>query len=541
MSDRSRVSAPSASGRSASLPVGTVFLAGFALGVAGDILLRGRGGPGLNFLILFIGLGAAVWVSSRRAGLALSREARISMGAGIAFAAAIVLRGSEPLRFVAFLAAAVAFALPALQAGAAWLRRSGVSRHLEAVAGAGASAAAGSFRLIGAAVRSGSSSGRRTADAGGPVQKLRRPAWAVLRGLLLALPFLLLFGALFMSADRMFADLVTNVIRFDLGEIASHLVVTAALTWLACGYLTGFVTGTRPVDLPVASGVRPRIGIVEIGIALALIDLLFSVFVAVQFRYLFGGSGLVEVTPGLTYSEYVRQGFGQLALACALVIPSLLAADWLLDDRRRRDTVVFRALGGLLLLLLMLIIASALQRVRAYQAVYGLTESRFYGAAFLAWLTLLILWFAATVLRGRRERFAFPALVSGFAFVALLVAVNPDVRIARANLERAGQVTAGTDPPTEGVDARYLVHLGADAVPTLVEALPALPPQPRCVIARGLLERFGPNGTAETDWRSWNRAEARARHIVDAQEEALRAMVTDAGPAVEIACPSDSR
>jgi hypothetical protein len=272
-------------------------------------------------------------------------------------------------------------------------------------------------------------------------------------------------------------------------------------------------------------GTRPRVGIVEIGIALALVDLLFAAFVAVQFRYLFGGSGLVEVTPGLTYAEYVREGFGQLALACALVLPSLLAADWLLEARRRRDALVFRLLGGLLLLLLLVIVASALQRVRAYQAAYGLTESRFYGALFLGWLTLLTAWLAATVLRGRRERFAFPALVSGFAFVALLVAVNPDVRIARANLARAGEEATAMDSTEEAVDTGYLTSLSADAVPTLMSALADLPPQSRCVLASGLLERWGPDGTRERDWRNWNLAEARARKRVGRDAEALRSMV----------------
>jgi hypothetical protein len=212
------------------------------------------------------------------------------------------------------------------------------------------------------------------------------------------------------------------------------------LRTLGVGGLAGFLTGTRPISLPEAFDARPSVGIVEIAIALALVDLLFAVFVGVQFRYLFGGSGLVEVTPGLTYAEYAREGFAQLALASALVLPSLLTADWLLHRPRRRDALVFRVLGGLLLLFLVVIVASALQRVRAYQAAYGLTEARFYGAAFLGWLTVLAVWFAATVLRGRRERFAFPALVSGFAFVALLLSVNPDVRIARTNLERAAGV-----------------------------------------------------------------------------------------------------
>jgi ABC-type glycerol-3-phosphate transport system permease component len=538
MDDRPKVPAPEASVRPAALPVGVVVGAALALGVAGDLLLRGSAGPGLNFFLLFAGLGGAVGALSRRAGLALSREARAILGVGIAFAATLVLRGSEPLRLLAFLAAAVAFALPALRAGAAWLRRSGVSDQVLAMTVAGANAAVGAFRLVGAALAGRSAPDTPSAGAGEPGEASRHPGWAALRGLLLALPFLLVFGALFMSADRIFADLVTDFVDLDYEEIASHLLVTAVLTWLACGYLTGFLTGTRPVGLPDGFGARAAVGIVEIGIALALVDLLFALFVGVQVRYLFGGSGLVEVTPGLTYAEYVRDGFEQLALAGALVLPSLLAADWLLHQRRRRDVVVFRVLGGLLLLLLVVIVASALQRVRAYQAAYGLTESRFYGAAFLGWLTVLTVWFAATVLRRRRDRFAFPALVSAFAFVALLVAANPDVRIARTNLERAGDPPTGADRSGEGVDVRYLASLGADAVPTLMAALPGLPPRPRCVLARGLLERWGPGEVAESDWRSWNWSVARARGMVGAETEALREMAEGADAE---ACPPGDR
>lgn len=527
--------APEASGQSTALPVRAIVLWAAALGVAGNVLLRGPGGPGVNFLLLFLGLGMAVWTLSRRTGVALSREALATLGVGIAFAATLTLRAADALQSFAFLAAAVAFALPALRAGAAWLRRSGVSEQLEAVAWAGVNAMAGAFRLIGVALAGRSDHGGSVAGAGIPRETNRHPGRAVLRGLLLALPFLLAFGALFMSADRVFAELVTGLVDVDYEEIVSHVFVTVVLTWLASGYLAGFLTGTRLVNLRRAFGSnRPAVGIVEIGTALALVDLLFVLFVSVQFRYLFGGSGLVEVTPGLTYAEYVREGFGHLALACALVLPSLLAADWLLQPRGRRDVLVFRVLGGLLLLLLVVIIASALQRVRVYQAAYGLTESRFYGAAFVGWLTLLTVCFAATVLRGRRERFAFPALVSGFAFVALLLVVNPDVWIARTNLARAGDTPTVTAGAGDGVDARYLASLSADAVPTMMNALVDLPPQSRCVVARSLLKRWGPEAKQPYDWRSWNWPVARARQMVIGETRALREMV--AGTDQE-ACP----
>ncbi len=524
---------PFAPARPVVLPVRAVAAAALALGVAGDFLLRGADGPGLNVFLLLAGLGGAVWMVCRRAGLVPSGEARVSLGVGIAFGATLVLRGSEPLRSLAFLAAAVAFALPALRAGAAWLRQSSVSEQIEAVAWAGVNAMAGALRLAQAAFAGKSPQGGSPATSVAPGEAARHPAGAMFRGLLLAIPFLLAFGALFMSADRIFAERVTDLVDLDYHELVSHVAATAGLTWLACGYLTGFLTGTRLVNLRDALGPRPAAGIVEIGTALLLVDLLFLLFVSFQFRYLFGGSGLVEVTPGLTYAEYVREGFGQLALACALVLPLLLGADWLLRPRQRHDAVIFRALGGLLLLLLLVIIASALQRVRIYQAAYGLTESRFYGAAFLGWLTLLTLWFAATVLRGRRERFARAALVSAFALVAVLVALNPDMRIARTNLARAGAVPPGADPSGAAVDADYLASLSADAVPTLLAALPELPPGPRCVLARGLLKQWGPGNVGAADWRSWNWSVASARDLVSVKAEGLRAMVDGA-----VGCPA---
>lgn len=519
MNNQSGVPVHEATVRPVTLPVGAVVAAGLVLGIAGDILLRARGGPGLNFFLLLAGLGVAVWMLGRRTGLTLSGESRALIGLGVAFGATLMFRASGPLRAMAFLAAAIAFALPALRAGTAWLRRSGVSEQVMAMVLAGANGLAGAFRLIGAVLAA------KPAGSASPNESNHRPVGAVLRGLLLGVPFLFLFGALFMSADRIFSDLVTNFVRFDLEEIASHLLVTAVLTWLGCGYLAGFLSGTRPAFIPERLPSRPRVGIIEIGIALGLVNILFVLFVTVQFRYLFGGSGLVEVTPGLTYAEYVREGFEQLAMACALVLPSLLAADWVLHVRGRRDGLIFRVMAGILLLLLLVIIASAFQRVRAYQAAYGLTDSRFYGAAFLGWLTLLTVWYAGTVLRGRRERFAFPALVSGFGFVALLLAVNPDVRIARTNLARADRMVTVTGVAGKGVDAYYLASLSADAVPTLLDALPALLPEPRCVLAWSLLSKWAPDGSRRPDWRSWNWSEARAREKIGRESEALRAMV----------------
>lgn len=489
-----------------SLPVRPVLATGLLLGLVGNFMVRADGAPGLNFTLMFLLLAVAVVGLARRTGRELSREAVGLLGAGVLLGTAFVLRASGPLHFFSFVAVALCFAMPALRAGAPWLAGSGVGRMVEAVASAVANAGLGSLRLLGAA---------RQSEA--PVVERGR-VWPVLRGVLLALPLLLVFGGLLAGADPFFAELLRDVFRVDYEELFSHVFVTGVLAWLACGYLGGFLSGKGIGAYLEWPGRRPQLGLVELAVALLLVDLLFGLFVGVQFRYLFGGSALVEVTPGLTYAEYVNEGFGQLALACTLVLPLLLAADWALDARV--DRRAFRGLGGLMLLLLAVVIGSAFQRVVIYEQAYGWTETRLYGAYWLGWITLVAAWFAATVLRGRRAQFALPVLLSALAGVALLGVGNPDAFIARHNLERA----RATQRP---VDISYLMSLGADAVPPVLGALGELPIEDQGVVACRLLERFGPQSEGNRGWRAWNASIARAQGLVAGREAELRGVLAD--------------
>ncbi len=507
-------------------------MAGISLGVVADLLLFDSGRPGLNVFLLFLALALSVVAVARRGGLRLSGEALGWMAAGILLAGTFLLRDSPALHAMAFLAAAAAFAWPALRGGAPWLQGSGIGDQMEAVAGAILHAGLGALRLL-----AGLTGGERGVSPGaysGDLQGIAareaargaargRVVRGVLAGGVLALPLLLVFGALFMSADAVFAGMITGALgTLDPERVTSHVMMTATVGWLASGYLAGLLSGTRlrgalPTALP-----RPTLGIAEVGTILVLLDLLFGAFVLVQLRYLFGGSAVVEPTPGLTYAEYAREGFTQLVLATALVLPTLLLADWLLRGASPRGQRLFRLLGGLQLALLLVIVASAVQRLRAYQEAYGLTESRYYGAALLLWLTFVTAWFALTVLRGRRNRFAAVALAGLYMTLAGLIVLNPDVRIAQANLARAH------DHRSASFDGHYLGTLGADAVPVLVDGLPRLPPEARCALARELGRRWG--SATPADWRNWNlpRARARARQeevgawLAGCPEEALR-------------------
>jgi hypothetical protein len=103
-----------------------------------------------------------------------------------------------------------------------------------------------------------------------------------------------------------------------------------------------------------------------------------------------------------------------------------------------------------------------------------------------------------------------------FAVLAGLHVLNPDAFIVKSNLNR---------PVAERpFDARYAASLGADAVPALLDALPRLSTEDRCIVASRLLDRWVDGENAVVDWRSWNWSRARARRLVHSQAEALRAM-----------------
>jgi hypothetical protein len=132
--------------------------------------------------------------------------------------------------------------------------------------------------------------------------------------------------------------------------------------------------------------------------------------------------------------------------------------------------------------------------------------------AVLVWLTVVVVWLAATVLSGRRDRFAFGALVTVFFLLGSLQGMNPVGLFARHNLDRMEELG--------GVDEDYLASLGSDAAPLLVARLGDLPDEAQCSVATRLLRLWGPERTA--DWRSFNWSESRARSVVADDLEVLR-------------------
>jgi hypothetical protein len=474
-----------------------IALAGAALvlGVIGDLLFQGQ--P--------LGLNVALWTTAFTVALtALLRLARAPLHQGrrwmvaplLVFAALFAWHSSPLLVAANLIALAAAVTMGALRNRRTPLRATTLSDYGSGFVGAATSTAVGAAPLL--------MSDIRWKEVLGPARSERTTA--VARGLALGLPLLIVFGALFVAADAVFKELVSSALPSVDAHLVGRIVIVGVWAWLAGGLLRDLLAARR-ADAPVAVA-RPRRGLgeLEVALAIAILDLVFLAFVAVQFRYLFGGSALVQSEVHLSYAEYARHGFFELVAVSALTLPVLLLADWALAGRSRRT---FRWLAAVLLALLGVVIASALQRMRLYMQHYGLTELRIYATGIILWLAVVSAWFAVTVLRGKRHAFAVGALVAGFAATVVLNVLSPDALIARTNVTRPA------------VDVSYLAGLSEDAVPTLVSSIRELPSQQRALLARELLAR----DTAGADWRSWNLSRSRAGQALREHRADLQALV----------------
>jgi hypothetical protein len=340
-------------------------------------------------------------------------------------------------------------------------------------------------------------------------------ATPVLRGLVIAIPLLVIFGVLFASADAVFGRLAGDLFRWnvDLGSLPGRGLLAALAAWVAAGLLA-FVGSPRDAGVSADSVAawqrRPRLGTTEALTVLVVLDLLSAIFVALQAAYLFGGRDTLEAG-GLTYADYARRGFFEL-MTVAFAVGALILGMEAFVARRGR-TYLAAAIG--LVLLTLVILASAFLRLRLYQDAYGWTELRFYVLSAILWLALGSLGAVVALATGRTRWLLHGMLVVSIAFGLGFNAIGPVRYIAERNVERAIHpelVAAGGET---GLDVSYLASLGDDAVAVLKVALPDLPPNVRQDAEAALASRADQlaldNG--QRSWQAWNLSRERARSI----------------------------
>jgi hypothetical protein len=319
---------------------------------------------------------------------------------------------------------------------------------------------------------------------------------ALLRTLVWSLLLLLVFGVLVASADALlaeWADTVLPDLRLDTFVVRAFVSVAVGGAVLAAAYLALDPPRVDREDRAVPPVAHRFEWLAPVLVVVGV----FAAFLVAQATVVFGGHDYLRRTTGLTYADYVHQGFGQLTVATALTLLVIWAAARKAPRATGADRAWLRASLGVLCVETLVVVASALHRMHVYQEAYGFTRLRLLVDVFEGWLGLLVLGVLASGIALRAAWLSRFALLTGCAALLGLAAVNPDAWIAERNLDRYAE--------TGRVDWAYLQGLSDDAVPVLAD----LPAEDRHCALHG---REAPTD----DWLAWNLGSARA---ADALEE----------------------
>ena len=447
------------------LPLATLALA-LVAGAAGAALLPGES-PGLGVLVVGVLVAAAAVPAAR------DRIGRHEVGYGLLGAALLsvaVLRDAPWLVDLCLLGA-LGVASFALAPG-----RSVVATLL------------GGLSVPLAGLRGLPWVGRGLAPLAGSGARAWWPAARTAAGSLL---LLLVFGALFASADAAFSALLPDV---DLPSVPARAVVLLAVTGLAVA--VGFVGAVPPRWDALAPRPARPVRTAEWAVPIGALVGLFLAFVLVQLTVLFGGHRHVLETSGLTYAEYARAGFGQLLVVTVLTLTVIAVAARFALRATLTQRATMRGLLGALAGLALLVVASALYRLHVYEEAFGFTRLRLFMTAFEAWLGVLLALTLAAGVRLSAGWLPRAGVATAAAGLLALAAVGGDGFVAQRNVDRWEQ--------TGALDLAYLQQLSADAVPA-VDGLPE--PLRSCVLGRMAAgPADGPGG--------WNLSRSGARALV---------------------------
>ncbi len=320
--------------------------------------------------------------------------------------------------------------------------------------------------------------------------------WPVVRTVAISVVALVLFGGLFASGDAVFGSWAQAILpEFAVDSLVVRFFVgfVVAGTVLAASYVAINPARVDRLALPEGRRVaRAWEWLVPVG----LVIVTFAIFVAAQATAMWGGHDYVQRTTGLSYAEYVHQGFGQLTAVTFLTLLTVALAARKAPRETAQDRLILRIALGLLCALALVVVASALYRMHVYQEAYGFTVLRVLVDAFELWMGLLLVLVLVAGIRMSARWLPRAALLSGALFVLVIGLANPEAWVAQQNIDRYHA--------TAKLDVAYLATLGADAAPTIRAGLPQN--LSACIISsQGL--------PPQDDALGWNLGRARANDL----------------------------
>lgn len=284
-------------------------------------------------------------------------------------------------------------------------------------------------------------------------QKMSPQTKQILTGLIISIPILFIFIALLAAADDIFRSFITLkpnfITNFFKGNTIWKMIIFTLSSCYVFGHYHYLLFKSRPTDLePLTTTEQNNYDMVITTITM-LINIVFLVFIFIQFKYLFSQ----KITTGMTYSSYARKGFFELTVISLMVIGLVAILNYLSRGKLNKW------LMSIVLTSTLIIAYSAIFRMNLYIEAYGFTWLRIVSLSFIylqmiiILITLISLW----------KVIPYKIIIATLYLVAYVTLnfINVDALIIEGNVSRYYN---GYE-----LDTEYFKYMSHDADQTLLK------------------------------------------------------------------------
>jgi len=330
-------------------------------------------------------------------------------------------------------------------------------------------------------------------------KKIRR----VLLGLAISIPCLIFLLFMLASADQIFQRGVSNFLNNFFYIINLRLLFRVIVGIIIGFYLFGLICSLYRTRANVNIESKSKRGdLIILNILLISILAIYTIFVAIQFRYLFAGA---ENLPyGLNFATYARRGFFELLALTGLNILLILLTVNLTKEQTGKWAKITKILLCYLCAVTVILLISSFYRMWLYNADYGLTRLRFLVFGFLIFEAIgLVVTFFYII----KPKFKIiPVyLTIGLAYYLLLNLVPMDSIIARDQIDRYFN--------HDGRGVPYTLTLSPDAMPQITRLFESENAETRQMAHTYLSNMQTRYHSLPQGWRQWNLAIERLLRI----------------------------
>lgn len=287
-------------------------------------------------------------------------------------------------------------------------------------------------------------------------------------GLICTIPFLIILTLLFSNADFAFAQSLSKITFYFYDLPVAKIIGTILLGVLMTVYILPlFFALDADYPQPEAGskrkGILPNAAVTAFLAVLIALEVYFSYF---QVRYLFLNLG--SLPEGVSYAEYARGGFFEIAAATLLTVALIFAATVL--TRRDEDEELPLSVRLLLTVFsacVVLMFASSYYRMLMYMDAYSMTIRRV-GVCWLMALMLAVL--IGVIIYIWKPDFALTryTIFTVLVFVLALNLMHLGATVSKNNVDRYFQEQEAEVKTGYQLDENYLYTLLPASAPDLV-------------------------------------------------------------------------